>query len=199
MKHPKIWAFLVVVVFNFLVLPWRSNSWKCSFFLYQENLKFYYAQKYYNYLLTLHLFLKIWFELEGWRPFLTCICCHSYVSFSFVLNPWLHETPFFVSIQVPTGLNPPNDPVSLDGYTISVDWQRPAGNTGVLSQYVLLAYNQDIPLLTPVTAVFTDTSSEENSGKAFALCFYWLKVQMQELWWQIIMYYLHIFGMGKMT
>ncbi|PIK62302.1 putative usherin [Apostichopus japonicus] len=70
---------------------------------------------------------------------------------------------------VPTGLTPPTDPVSYDGYTIGVDWQRPSGNTGVITQYVILAYNQDIPLLTPVAAIFMDTSSDESSGKLFHL------------------------------
>ncbi|KAJ8045141.1 Usherin [Holothuria leucospilota] len=64
----------------------------------------------------------------------------------------------------PTGVSPPIDPFSLNGYTISVGWQRPTGNTGVLSEYILLAYNQDDPLLTPVEAVFLDTSHEEYSG-----------------------------------
>ena len=60
---------------------------------------------------------------------------------------------------------PPIDPVSITGYIIQLQWQRPTGNTGLLTHYVLSAYNQDLPDIAPVQTEFTDTAQAENSGK----------------------------------
>ncbi|XP_041469805.1 usherin-like [Lytechinus variegatus] len=64
----------------------------------------------------------------------------------------------------PTGLTQPIDPVSITGYVIQLQWQRPSGNTGLLTQYILSAYNQDLPDIAPVQAFFTDTTMSENIG-----------------------------------
>ncbi|XP_071494817.1 LOW QUALITY PROTEIN: usherin-like [Diadema antillarum] len=64
----------------------------------------------------------------------------------------------------PTGVSPPIDPVSITGYIIQLQWQRPTGNTGLLTQYILSAYNQDLPELDPVQGIYTDTLLTENTG-----------------------------------
>lgn len=70
-----------------------------------------------------------------------------------------------LKFSAPIGLSPPIDPVSITGYVIQLQWQRPSGNTGLLTQYILSAYNLDLPDIAPVQAVFTDTTFSENIGK----------------------------------
>ncbi|XP_077990481.1 usherin-like [Glandiceps talaboti] len=64
----------------------------------------------------------------------------------------------------PGGLPAPSDPQSLSGYIIEVKWQQPSSNTGMISQYILTAYNLDNTAVDPVTSVFTDTTQLEYTG-----------------------------------
>nr|XP_006813188.1 PREDICTED: usherin [Saccoglossus kowalevskii] len=64
----------------------------------------------------------------------------------------------------PTGISAPNDPISPDGYTIEVRWQQSGGNTGLITQYILSAYNLDSASEDPITAVYTDTTQLEYVG-----------------------------------
>ena len=78
----------------------------------------------------------------------------------------------YILCTAPTGVSAPTDPQSISGYIIEVKWQQPNGNTGVITQYILTAYNLDEPSLDPVTADFTDTTTLEYTGKyATYLCF----------------------------
>ncbi len=61
-------------------------------------------------------------------------------------------------------MTPPTDPVSITGYIIRVSWQRPSGNTGLLTHYILTAYDQDRDG-EMVQARFEDTSPAEYTGK----------------------------------
>ena len=58
---------------------------------------------------------------------------------------------------------PPTDPVSVTGYIIQVSWQRPSGNTGLLTHYILTAYDQDRQG-EMVQERFEDTSPGEYRG-----------------------------------
>ena len=75
-----------------------------------------------------------------------------------------HDNCFFVHSTAPSGVTPPTDPVSITGYIIRVSWQRPSGNTGLLTHYILTAYDQDRDG-EMVEARFEDTSPAEYTGK----------------------------------
>ncbi|XP_078675414.1 usherin-like isoform X2 [Branchiostoma floridae x Branchiostoma belcheri] len=57
----------------------------------------------------------------------------------------------------PTGLVALYDPVDYSGYVVGIRWQHPSGNSGVIQQYTLRAYNLDRPEYAPVDTNITDS------------------------------------------
>ena len=65
--------------------------------------------------------------------------------------------------EAPTGLLPPYDVEVISGYQIKAKWHKPTGHTGVITQFLLRAYNLDIPGESPVQVVYNNT--ELTAGK----------------------------------
>ncbi|RXN00888.1 Usherin [Acipenser ruthenus] len=59
--------------------------------------------------------------------------------------------------QVPQSVPTPSRVHSVNGYSVEVSWDEPAGVRGVIEKYVLKAYNEDSPSMPPITAEFTST------------------------------------------
>ncbi|XP_041108645.1 usherin [Polyodon spathula] len=60
---------------------------------------------------------------------------------------------------VPQSVPTPSRVCSVNGYSVEVSWDEPAGVRGVIEKYVLKAYNEDSPSMPPITAEFTSTHS----------------------------------------
>ncbi|MGH0120773.1 UNVERIFIED_CONTAM: hypothetical protein FKN15_027139 [Acipenser sinensis] len=58
---------------------------------------------------------------------------------------------------VPQSVPTPSRVHSVNGYSVEVSWDEPAGVRGVIEKYVLKAYNEDSPSMPPITAEFTST------------------------------------------
>lgn len=58
----------------------------------------------------------------------------------------------------PIGVRPPYSVTVLSGFEISASWYPPKSSAGLLTHYILRAYNMDRPELPPVETIFTDTS-----------------------------------------
>lgn len=58
----------------------------------------------------------------------------------------------------PIGVRSPYNVKVLSGFEISASWYPPQSSAGLLSQYILQAYNRDKPQEAPVETVFTDTA-----------------------------------------
>lgn len=48
---------------------------------------------------------------------------------------------------------------SINGYSIEVTWDKPAGVIGVIEKYILKAYNEDGPSVPTISAEFSDTTT----------------------------------------
>lgn len=66
----------------------------------------------------------------------------------------------------PIGVRPPYSVTVLSGFEISASWYPPKSSAGLLTHYILRAYNMDRPELAPVETIFTDMSiyNGETSG-----------------------------------
>lgn len=58
----------------------------------------------------------------------------------------------------PIGVRSPYSVKVLSGFEISASWYPPQSSAGLLSHYILMAYNMDKPQLPPAKTIFTDTS-----------------------------------------
>lgn len=58
----------------------------------------------------------------------------------------------------PIGVRPPYSVTVLSGFEISASWYPPKSTAGLLSHYILRAYNMDRLELPPIETILTDTS-----------------------------------------
>ncbi|XP_039386307.1 usherin [Mauremys reevesii] len=61
--------------------------------------------------------------------------------------------------SVPENVPTPSRIHSINGYSIEVTWDKPAGVIGVIEKYILKAYNEDGPSVPIISAEFTDTTT----------------------------------------
>ena len=70
----------------------------------------------------------------------------------------------------PVGVTAPYEARHLSGFKVEVKWLAPVSTAGLMSKFVLKAYNNEDPLIDPVEALFTNTSKRK--GKFLFLFLY---------------------------
>ncbi|KAH3846704.1 hypothetical protein DPMN_089006 [Dreissena polymorpha] len=63
----------------------------------------------------------------------------------------------------PVGVTPPYEAKHYTGYHVEFHWLAPVSTSGMMTKFVLKAYNLDNTTLDPVEALFTNTSKREGS------------------------------------
>ena len=61
----------------------------------------------------------------------------------------------------PVGVTAPYEARHLSGFKVEVKWLAPVSTAGLMSKFVLKAYNNEDPLIDPVEALFTNTSKRK--------------------------------------
>ena len=61
-------------------------------------------------------------------------------------------------ILAPVGVTAPYEARHISGFLVEVKWKAPVSTAGLLTKFVLIAYNNDNLLIDPVEALITNTS-----------------------------------------
>lgn len=64
-------------------------------------------------------------------------------------------------------MTPPYEAYHYNGYLVEFKWLAPVSTSGLLTKFVLQAYNLDNTTIDPVEATFTNTSKREGNSSPY--------------------------------
>ncbi len=70
----------------------------------------------------------------------------------------------------PRGVSGPFNVFVVDGYTIQAEWTEPSIRTGLITEYILRAYDREDLDETPVEASFTNTTFTRTGVLSLFVC-----------------------------